>query len=177
MTRRQILACAPGLSIPLRAQARVPVVNAAEDAWVLHDTRFRPDPELAVCPRDIPKHEYSAEFLLSQMKLWNVDHCVISHVCYYGRDNSYTSYCITTWPRKFAGTGLLVGHRLHSPSDPEDGLVGLRLSPIYDRHVVWLNTPVCYGLWTKAEQLGAIPGRTAHRLYRFSAESCVQIRG
>ena len=37
----------------------------------------------------------------------------------------------------------------------EDGLIGLRLSPIYNRDVVWLNDPVCYPLWKKAEQLGA----------------------
>jgi predicted TIM-barrel fold metal-dependent hydrolase len=59
-----------------------------------------------------------------------------------------------------------VGHRLYSPGDrenpsrlerliKEDGLIGLRLSPIYNRDVVWLNDPVCYPLWKKAEQLGA----------------------
>lgn len=34
--------------------------------------------------------------------------------------------------------------------------MGLRLSPIYDRDVVWLNDPVCYPLWKKAEELGAV---------------------
>ncbi len=63
--------------------------------------------------------------------------------------------------------GLLVGHRLHRPGDPEnparlerlmkrDALVGLRLSPIYDRDRVWMNDPVSYPLWKKAEQLGAV---------------------
>ena len=37
----------------------------------------------------------------------------------------------------------------------EDGLIGLRLSPIYDRDVVWLNDPVSYRLWKKAEDLRA----------------------
>jgi hypothetical protein len=37
----------------------------------------------------------------------------------------------------------------------EDGLVGLRLSPIYDKDVVWFNDPVCYPLWKKAEELNA----------------------
>ena len=32
----------------------------------------------------------------------------------------------------------------------------MRLSPIYDRDVVWLNDPVCYPLWKKAEDLGAV---------------------
>jgi len=101
------------------------------------------------------------------MQRWNVDHVVISHVCYYGTDNSYPIHCIKTWPGKFAGVGLLVGYRLYSPADKENparlerlvkegGLVGLRLSPIYDKDVVWLNDPVCYPLWKKAEELGAV---------------------
>ncbi|GIT29831.1 MAG: hypothetical protein Ct9H300mP1_18770 [Planctomycetaceae bacterium] len=35
-----------------------------------------------------------------------------------------------------------------------DRLVGLRLSPIYDRDKVWMNDPVCFPLWKKAEQFG-----------------------
>ena len=34
--------------------------------------------------------------------------------------------------------------------------MGMRLSPIYNRDVVWLNDPVSYPLWKKAEQLGAV---------------------
>jgi L-fuconolactonase len=112
-------------------------------------------------------YEYSCEFLISEMKTYGVDGVVISHVCYYGRDNSYTSYCIRSNPAKFTGIGLLVGHRLYPPDDKENagrlerlvregGLVGLRLSPIYDRHVVWLNNRVCYPLWKKAEELKAV---------------------
>ena len=70
-------------------------------------------------------------------------------------------------PDKFSAIGLLVGHRLHRPDDPEnparlnrlmkqDKLAGLRLSPIYDRDKVWLNDRVSYPLWKKAEQLGAV---------------------
>jgi predicted TIM-barrel fold metal-dependent hydrolase len=163
MTRRDVFLAPAALA----AAARAPVVNGAEHAWVLHDARFRPNPEIATCPTNIARYEYSGEYLLSEMRTWHVDHVVISHVCYYGRDNSYTSYCVKTWPGKFAGIGLLVGYRLHSPADKEnasrlerlikeDGLVGLRLSPIYDRDVVWLNDPVCHPLWKKAEQLGAV---------------------
>jgi predicted TIM-barrel fold metal-dependent hydrolase len=149
------------------AAARAPVVNGAEHAWVVHDPRFSIDPEIASCPTNLPKHEYSGEFLLSEMRTYQVDHVVISHVCYYGRNNAYTSFCVKTWPGKFAGIGLLVGHRLHSPADKEnasrlerlvkeDELVGLRLSPIYDPKTVWLNDPACYSLWKKAEELGAV---------------------
>src|SRR3954453_19583580 len=163
MTRRTALALAAGLSGS--AVTRPPVINAAEHAWVMQG-RFSPNADIATCPSGIPEYDYSGEFLLSEMKTYGVDGVVISHVCYYGRDNSYTSECIKKHPGKFDGIGLLVGYRLYSPDDKENagrlerlirdgGLVGLRLSPIYDRKVVWLNDPVSYPLWRKAEQLGA----------------------
>jgi predicted TIM-barrel fold metal-dependent hydrolase len=162
MTRRQVLAVPGALAA---APQRPPVVNAAEHAWVIHDPRFPINPELATCPGNLPKHDYSAEQITADMKSYNVDHVVISHVCYYGRDNRYASHCVKAYPGRFAAIGLLVGHRLYSPADrenasrlerlvKEDQLIGLRLSPIYDRNVVWLNDPVCYPLWKKAEQLG-----------------------
>ncbi|HZT30681.1 MAG TPA: amidohydrolase family protein [Bryobacteraceae bacterium] len=170
MTRREILlSSASGMLAQnaVGAAGRAPVVNGAEHAWTVHDPRFPIQPRLAVCPNNLPDYDYSAEYLLSEMHTWRVDHVVISHVCYYGRDNSYPSYCVKKYPGKFAAIGLLVGHRLYSPSDPEnagrlerlireDGLVGLRLSPIYNREVVWLNDPVCYPLWKKAGELGAV---------------------
>ena len=144
-----------------------PIINAAEHAWVLHDPRFAIDPDISTCPKSKPDCEQSAENLLADMKTYGVDKVVISHVCYYGRDNSYTSYCVETYPDKFAGIGLLVGMRLHAPDDAEnpgrleralreEHLVGMRLSPIYDRDMVWFNDPVCYPLWRKAEELGAV---------------------
>ncbi len=148
------------------APTRAPVVNCAEHAWVLGNAQYPIRPEWSVCPASAPTHEYSAEFLLSEMRTYKVDHTVISHVCYYGRDNSYASYCVKKYPGKFAAIGLLVGHRLHAPDDAEnparlerlmkeDGLIGLRLSPIYNKDVVWLNDPVSYPLWKKAEALRA----------------------
>jgi L-fuconolactonase len=170
MTRRTALACAaanawrPVLAVP---PGRAPVVNAAEHAWVVHDPRFAIDKQLATCPTNLPGYDYSAEFLLSEMRSYGVDHVVISHVCYYGRNNAYASYCVKKFPGKFAAIGLLVGYRLYPPADPqnasrlerlirEDGLIGLRLSPIYDRDTVWLDDPACYPLWKKAEQLGGV---------------------
>ena len=146
---------------------KVPIVNAAEHAWVIHDPRFAIDPEVASCPRNLPKNEYSAEFILGQMRSYGIDRAVISHVCYYGRNNAYTSHCVKTYPDQLAGIGLLVGHRLYPPDDPEnpsrleraireEHLVGMRLSPIYDPDVVWFNDPVSYPLWEKAQELGAV---------------------
>jgi len=145
---------------------RAPVVNGAEHAWVLHDPRFPIDPNLATCPQNLPRYEYSAEHILADMRSHQVDHVVISHVCYYGRDNRYPAHMLKAHPGKFAAIGLLVGYRLHRPDDKEnpgrlqrlmreDGFAGLRLSPIYDRDVVWFNDPVSYPLWKKAEELGA----------------------
>ena len=170
MTRRTALACTaaqalrPALAAPPN---RTPVVNGAEHAWVVHDPRFPIDSKTATCPSNLPNYDYSAEYLLSEMRTYGVDHVVISHVCYYGRDNRYPSYAIKTYPGKFAGIGLLVGYRLYAPNDAEnasrlerlirqDGLIGLRLSPIYDRDTVWLNDPASYPLWKKAEQLGGV---------------------
>jgi predicted TIM-barrel fold metal-dependent hydrolase len=164
MQRREFLAATAGSALAAPPD-RAPVVNGAEHAWVLHDPRFRIDPEVATCPKNLPRYEYSGEYLLSEMRSHRVDHVVISHVCYYGRNNAYPGYCVKTWPGKFAAIGLLVGYRLHAPADPEnpsrlerlvkqDGLVGLRLSPIYDPDVRWLDDPVSYPLWKKAAELG-----------------------
>lgn len=164
MTRRELLAGAAALP---QAPGRAPVVNAAEHAWVVNDPRFPIRPELATCPKNLVNFDYSAEWLLDEMQRYRHDHVVISHVCYYGRDNSYTIHCVKEYPGKFSGYGLLVGYRLYAPNDKEnpsrlerlmkeDGLIGLRISPIYDRDVVWFNDPVCYPLWKKAEELSAV---------------------
>ena len=144
-----------------------PVVNGAEHAWVINDPRFMIDEAVSSCPGHPPDADHSGAHLISQMKLYGIDKTVISHVCYYGRNNAYTSYCVKTWPDWFAGIGLLVGKRLFEPGDPEnlarleramltDGLVGLRLSPIYDKETVWFKDPVMYPFWEKAQELGAV---------------------
>ncbi len=161
------LASASSLPTPAPAADRTPIVNAAEHVWVIHDPRFAPDARLSNCPNTTPDREYSREHLLAEMKTHGIDKVVISHVCYYGTNNSYPSYCVRTYPDKFAAIGLLVGHRLHRPDDKEnpgrlerlmkeEHLIGLRLSPRYDPNVVWLNDPVSYPLWKKAEELGAV---------------------
>lgn len=143
------------------------VIDAAAHAWVVGDPRFPLDPAVATCPDGMPDIDESAEHLIARMDTVGIDETVISHVCYYGRDNRYTTHCVKSYPDRFTGVGLLVGYRLHSPDDPEnperlehlirdDGLSGLRLSPIYDPDVVWMNDPVSYPLWSKAEELGAV---------------------
>ena len=145
---------------------RTPVVNVGEHAWVINDPRFPLRPKLANC-ESTPNHDYSMEFLLSQMKYYGVDKVVIVHACYYGNDNSYATHCVKSHPDKFAAVGLLIGHRLHHPTDPknperleramrQERLVGMRLSPIYGPNDGWLNNPACYAFWKKADELGAV---------------------
>ncbi|MEE2659540.1 MAG: amidohydrolase family protein [Candidatus Latescibacterota bacterium] len=149
------------------APATAPIVNAAEHAWTLRDPRFAFDPNVATCPNHFPDYEQTHQDLQASMVTYGVDRLVISHVCYYGGDNSYTLHCVQQDPERFAGIGLLVGYRLHSPNESEAnadrletlcarGLAGLRLSPIYDREIVWLNDPACDHLWQRAAELGAV---------------------
>lgn len=159
----------------------MPVINGSEHAWTLHDPRFVIDPDVSVCPNNEPDHELTAEDLIARMLEYDVDRTVISHVCYYGRNNDYPSYCVKTWPDRFAAIGLLVGHRLFPPQDgdknaerlrelmTEGGLSGLRLSPIYDRKTRWLDDPVCDPLWNTAAELGA-----TFNLF-MGAEHCAQL--
>jgi len=150
-----------------RPARELEIVNGAEHAWLINDKTFPINPKLSNCPNNTPRRSYSMEHLLAEMQVHGISKTVISHVCYYGTDNSYSSHCVKTHPDRFAAIGLLVGHGLHRPGDPEnpgrlerlmkrDRLVGLRLSPIYDRNTVWMNDPVCYPLWKKAQQLGAV---------------------
>jgi len=149
------------------SNSRPYVIDAAAHAWVVNDPQFPLDPAVATCPNNMPGIDESAEHLIARMNTFGIDETVISHVCYYGRDNSYTTQCVNSYPERFTGVGLLVGYRLHSPDDSEnparlerlmrdDKLSGLRLSPIYDPNVVWMNDTVSYPLWSKAEELGAV---------------------
>ena len=156
-----------GLTAATEDKKQATIVNGAEHAWVMNDPKFPINARLSNCPNNKPTRNYSMQHLLAQMQVYGIDKVVISHVCYYGTDNSYPIHCVKSHPDKFAAIGLLVGHRLHRPDDPEnparlerlmkrDGLAGLRLSPIYDKDKVWLNDPISYPLWKKGEELGAV---------------------
>ena len=71
MTRREALASTGMAALAQKAaspQSRAPIVNGAEHAWVVRDPRFPIDLQLAVCPKTVPQYDYSAEYLLSEMK-------------------------------------------------------------------------------------------------------------
>ena len=113
---------ASGLSRPSPVAA-VPdrddeIVNGAEHAWLINDKSFPINPKLSNCPNSKPRRNYSMEHLLAEMQVHGIARTVISHVCYYGTDNSYSSHCVKSHPDRFAAIGLLVGHGLHRPGDP-----------------------------------------------------------
>ncbi|MGY8823190.1 MAG: amidohydrolase family protein [Candidatus Latescibacterota bacterium] len=91
------------------------------------------------------------------MNTYGVDKVVLCHPCYYGRDNSYTSHCIATYPDRFAGIGLLVGHRLYAPDD--EGFAPLL--DLHHRPNVYIRTslhnpskekPPFYDMWPYLER-------------------------
>ena len=144
-----------------------PIINAAEHAWVINDPRFPIEREVASCPRHLPTSDYSAEHLIAEMNIYGIDRTVISHVCYYGRNNDYPSYIVKKWPDRFAGFGLLIGYRLFEPTDQrnpdrlsylvqEQGLAGLRLSLIYEKEKRWIDDPSMQPFWKRAEDLNAV---------------------
>jgi predicted TIM-barrel fold metal-dependent hydrolase len=146
---------------------KTPIVDGAAHAWVVNNPNFPLDPATATCPDNLPKIDESAEHLIARMATFGIDETVISHVCYYGGDNRYSVDCVQRYPDRFTGVALLVGYRLNSPDNPENpaqleslmrdgGMSGLRLSPIYDGDVEWMNDPISYPLWKNAEELGAV---------------------
>jgi predicted TIM-barrel fold metal-dependent hydrolase len=90
-----------------------------------------------------------------------VTHAILVQVIYHGWDNRYIADCVRRFPK------LFVGHGLINPHDPQNaqvlerevrqnGLAGMRLSPIYHPKEQWLNDPKNYPLWKKAQDLGAV---------------------
>ena len=141
------------------AGKRTPVIDTHMHVWSM-DTRHYPfgppEPNYA-----LPKEDGSVELLMQEMKQDHVDLAVLVQPRSYGWDNRYIADCVRRFPK------LFVGHGLIDPHDPnnaqvlerevkQNGLVGMRLSPIYHPKEQWLNAPYNYPLWKKAEELGAV---------------------
>ena len=112
---------------PIPQGKRAPVINAAEHAWVINDPRFPIDPKLSNCPQANPKYSQSMEYLLRQMEIHRVGKVVISHVCYYGTNNSYPIHCVKSHPDRFAAIALLVGSFINMVIYQHDPRPGGRL--------------------------------------------------
>ncbi len=113
------------------------------------DTRFLP-----------PPHEpATAEMLLEEMEAAGVDKAVLVQPSNYAYDNSYLADCLKRYAGRFAGVALLDPLDPQAPKLLEDlylqhGIQGMRLYPTRDLGSTWLNDPVTFPLWEKAEELG-----------------------
>lgn len=106
-----------------------------------------------------PERSATAEMLLEEMEKAGVDKAVAVQPSYYGFDNRYLADCLKRYPGRLAGVALL------DPLDPQapqelarlyhdHGIQGMRLYPIRDLASTWLNDPVTFPLWEKAQELG-----------------------
>lgn len=98
---------------------------------------------------------------VEQMKEFGLKYSVLINPRFYGWDNSYVADCRRRFPELFVAHGLL------DPLDPkmcerlrywveEQGLQGMRFSPIYHPDSTWLNSKEHYPLWRLAERLGVV---------------------
>jgi predicted TIM-barrel fold metal-dependent hydrolase len=137
----------------------MPTIDTHMHVWTTDWERypFSP-PEAAMKP---PEEANTAEEVVAGMARHGVDFTVLVQVRYYGWDNRYLADCLRRFPGKFAAQGLI------DPRDPaaadrltywmrEHGFSGMRLSPSYDRHAEWLDSPDSMALWKRAEEQGAI---------------------
>jgi predicted TIM-barrel fold metal-dependent hydrolase len=156
LTRREFLAVAAALPA---ATERAPVIDTHMHVWTLDTARYpMKPPEVNY---GLPKEDGTLELYMGEMKADRIDRAVLVSPRYYGWDNRYVVDCVRRFPK------LLVGHGLIDPHDPknaavlerdirENGLAGMRLSPIYHPKDPWLNAPENYPLWQKASDLGAV---------------------
>lgn len=156
-SRREFLLAAAGAGTALAAGS--PVVDTHMHIWSLDMARYPirpPEPGIRAQTED-----GSPEYLIGEMKRDGVDLAVLVQPRQYGWDNRLVADSVRKYPR------LFVGHGLIDPHDPnnaavlereirENGLAGMRLSPIYHPKETWLNAPYNYPLWRKAQELGAV---------------------
>lgn len=136
-----------------------PVIDTHMHVWSQDFTHYPVSPpEPGIRPIT---DEGSTEFYLQEMKQHGIDLAVLVQPRQYGWDNRYIADSVRRFPRQFVGHGLI------DPHDPnnagvlerevrENGLAGMRLSPIYHPKEQWLNAKANHALWQKAEQLGAV---------------------
>ena len=157
LSRRGFLLASAGAGAAFAAGS--PVIDTHMHVWSLDMARYPVSPpEPGIPPQTI---DGSAERLIEEMRRDGVDLAVLVQPRQYGWDNRLIADSVRRYPR------LFVGHGLIDPHDPknaavlerevrENGLVGMRLSPIYHPKEAWLNAPPNYALWRKAQELGAV---------------------
>ena len=53
--------------------SRAPVIDGAAHAWVVDNSQFSIDPDVATCPQNMPAIDESAEHLLARMATFGID--------------------------------------------------------------------------------------------------------
>jgi predicted TIM-barrel fold metal-dependent hydrolase len=159
LSRRRFVLAALAGSHGVSAAPLAPVIDSHVHLWSMDTARYPFNPPEANYPR--PKDDGSVELYLDEMKRYHVDKTVVVSPRQYGWDNRYVADCVRRFP------DLFIGHGLIDPHDPENaavlerevrenGLAGMRLSPIYSHDDPWLNSPANYALWRKAGELAAV---------------------
>jgi predicted TIM-barrel fold metal-dependent hydrolase len=105
--------------------------------------------------------EGSAERHIEELKEHRIDRSVLVQPRQYGWDNRYIADSVRRYPKLFVGHGLIDPHDPNNSAVLErevrqNGLAGMRLSPIYHPKEQWLNAPANHALWRKAGELGAV---------------------
>jgi predicted TIM-barrel fold metal-dependent hydrolase len=135
------------------------VIDTHMHVWSMDTKRYPfspPEPTYS-----LPKDDGSLELFMQEMKQNQVDLAVLVQPRSNGWDNRYIADSVKRFPK------LFVGHGLIDPHDPnnaqvlgrevkQNGLAGMRLSPIYHPKDPWLNAAYNYPLWKKAEEIGAV---------------------
>jgi predicted TIM-barrel fold metal-dependent hydrolase len=153
-SRRQFLAQAAAAMAP-----GTPVIDTHLEVWTF-DPKFpfhHPErPELKRVDLEAPIENEVAE-----LRDFGLRYAVLINPRFYGWDNSYIADSRRRYPNLFVAHGLL------NPAEPdlpgrlrfwvkEQGLQGMRFSPIYHPNSTWLNSREHYPLWREAERLGAV---------------------
>lgn len=152
LTRRALLAAA-------MAPAQRLLIDTHLEVWTFNPKFPFNHPERG---RDLKVAiEAPIENQVEQMRDFNMKYAVLVNPRYFGWDNSYIADCRRRFPKLFVAHGLL------NPEEPkiaerlrywvkEQGLAGMRFSPIYHPKSTWLNSKEHYPLWREAEKLGAV---------------------
>jgi len=157
-SRRQFLAQAAAAAVAAAKPARL-IIDTHLEVWTF-DPKFPfHHPERP----DLKRVEVEApiENQVAQMHDFGLKYTVLVNPRFFGWDNSY----IADSRRRY--TKLFVAHGLLNPEEPdlpgrlrywiqEQGLQGMRFSPIYHPKSTWLNSKEHYPLWREAERLGAV---------------------
>ncbi|HXH51063.1 MAG TPA: amidohydrolase family protein [Terriglobia bacterium] len=156
-SRREFLGvAAAGLALPKRPRL---IIDTHLEVWTFNPKfpfHHPEHPEVKRVPVEAPIENEVAE-----MRKFGLKYAVLINPRYYGWDNSYISYSLHKYPKRFVAHGLINPLR----PDPagrlrywmeEHGFQGMRFSPLYDPKSSWLNARDQYPLWREAERLKAV---------------------